>query len=228
MYRLVGFFEYARALESFDSLLKHASSEELAVIDQIVKQSPELTVYTNLSRHLETRPSTLCEPFQAGGFEQRGFGWVVPLARLEYAAMHAGFTHLPQSFTAVNPTDYEIDEYKELLLDGLRTHVWALLNDAELRQVTSNGSSGTRLLAYFRRALLAQRFADGVATLHGKELTSEQQAELALWMRQLKELKQDLAQNVSHRLMMLSGAEQSAQEGKQTTVRKAYAGGDLK
>ena len=50
--RIVGFLEYAKALEAFDELAALTKLRRDEAIDEIIKSEPEFTVYTNLARRL--------------------------------------------------------------------------------------------------------------------------------------------------------------------------------
>ena len=77
--RLVGFLEYGTALDHLDRLLAVVSPEELAVIEEIVKQRDEFIVYTNLSRRYEDDFVRAVK----GDRAKHGLGWVMALARVE-------------------------------------------------------------------------------------------------------------------------------------------------
>ena len=99
IYRLVGYLEYAKALENFDKLAAMAKYEEMNAIDEIIKSEPEFTIYTNLSRALEQGRSSLGEKPNgpSDDFARKGFRWITALARVELGAMLAGFTEHRQS-----------------------------------------------------------------------------------------------------------------------------------
>jgi len=199
--RLVGYYEYGRALEHFDTLLEQVDDQELAAIEEIIQGRDELAVYTNLSRRFQTEPSILADSDNSPlkGVERRGFGWVLALARVELGAMLAGFTDRQQPFAAVRPSRYELPQYADLLLDGLQTHYWALKQerDGQLKQVVRGNVPIQRLLVYGRRVMLTRAFLQAVATIMGGELSPNQAAELRTWDDQLNEVQYAVVTSIS-------------------------------
>ena len=144
--RVVGFYEYANALNNFDTLVNQLDDDELAAIDEIVAERDEYTVFV-------TAPMAEPQDQQAGG-ERRGFAWVMALARLELASMLATLTNTPAPFQAVKPTKLEFDAYVQLLLEGARAHYEALARDPILERVTKMSPAEPTVLAYARRLVL--------------------------------------------------------------------------
>lgn len=196
--RLVGYYEYMRALSIFDALAKRLSPAELKVLDEILQDRDEFSIFTNISRRVETAPGPLTEPPLAAGdqFQRRGLAWMMALSRVELGAMVAGFTDHPNPFTVLPPTAYEMPQFKEMMLDGLRTHYLALQNDPVTGYYWTMraGRPGTleinemQAIAYSRRVLLAIEFAEAVQQLGQHELTPPQQAQVALWRKDLEQL----------------------------------------
>lgn len=185
--RLVGFLEYQNALGCLDSLVRMSSPEEVTVYDELIRERPELAVYTNLSRRCTTGPSSLNEPVAAGAtYEQRGLRWVTALARVELAAMLAAFTSLPKPFENVNAGPFDLEQYRELLLDGARCHYWALRNDPALPAVLRDASLGQPLLCYSRRVGLARSML--AAASQSDQFALEQYQELKAWHDSLNNL----------------------------------------
>ncbi|HUG89859.1 MAG TPA: hypothetical protein VML55_03435, partial [Planctomycetaceae bacterium] len=123
IFRLVGFIEYGAAVELLERFVSTASREELELADELVRERPEFAVYTNLSRHIEGATFLREQPRHArDDFCRRGLDWVLGLARVEVGALLAGFTSHPRPFGAVAPQTYGVEAYRELLVDGLRTH----------------------------------------------------------------------------------------------------------
>lgn len=197
MYRLVGYYEYIKALENFDRLLAMCSPTEIDVIDELVKERDEFAVYTNLSRRLQRAQSTLTERPQKpdDSFERRGFAWVVALARTEVAAIIGGFTHMPAPFESVRPTKYEMAAYRELLQDGARTHYWALVNDPALKKLL-RAVPDHRTVAYVRRLTVALEFLHAAAKVDANHYTQIQFAELKKWNNDLEEVRLSLLANI--------------------------------
>ncbi len=191
IYLFVGFVEYGNALANFSELLKSASEEELAAMDQIVAEKDEFIVYSNLSQKLQTGPSSLTEPASADGEKEakRGLAWVIALARTEFGAMLAGYSDVPVPFATVPLHPYDAEQYNRLLLDGAGSHYWSLVNDPALKQVTSKSPQHQIVLAYSRRLLVARSMLSAaIATGQGR-YTPIQQRELSTWKESLDELQ---------------------------------------
>jgi len=185
--RLVGFFEYSKALEAFDELAALANNYEMKAIDEIIQSEPEFIVYTNLSRRLEQGRSSLAEiPSRPGDdFARHSFRWVTALARVEVGAMLAGFTDHPTPFAAVAGKGYDLAEYKELLLDGAKLHFWSLVNDSGFAEVTKKFKADGVTLTYVRRLNVATAFVYAAGGLTGLELSPLQREEVATYAKSL-------------------------------------------
>jgi hypothetical protein len=173
--RVVGFLEYASALRNFDELLATATPEELSAIDAVVSSRPEFAVYANLSRRVRRAPSTLAETQSEAEdtFQRRGLPWVIALARVEMGGMIATFLEHPAPFAAVQPSAYEMEAYKELVLDGSQSHFWALTNDPNVQSVARQ-KPDAQMLAYIRRLGVARHFLFAAARSHAPQLNALQ------------------------------------------------------
>ncbi|MCH7728395.1 MAG: hypothetical protein IH991_18245, partial [Planctomycetes bacterium] len=153
----------------------------------------QYAVYTNLSRKVEKGKSSLAEPKKAKDdqFERRGLAWVIALARIETGAMLATFTDLPTPFAAVRPGRYELHAYLELLLDGARTHYWALFGDPFFKQITAKTvfKPDHQTNAYVRRLAVARAFVYAVAKMGTDGFSEQQRTELLKWKNQLDQFQ---------------------------------------
>jgi hypothetical protein len=192
--RLVGFLEYTKALENFDQLEALANHDEMLAIDEFIKSEPEFTVYTNLSRRLEQGRSTLAEkPAMPGDeFSRKGFRWVTALARVEVAAMLAGFTGHPSPFAAVAGKGYDVVEYKEMIIDGAKFHFWSLSRDPEFVDLLTRFRPSGLTLAYVRRLNVATAFVFATTGVAGMELSPPQQAEVRAYVKNLGGARESL------------------------------------
>ncbi len=188
------------------------SRDELQVIEQIVKEKDELALYTNLSRRVEPAATTLTETFVEGeSFEQRGLAWLTALARVELGAMLAGFTEREHPFATVPPTPYDLAQYKEIMLDSLRTHYNALRNDPVAQFYWSYRDKlvtiqdrvrGRReinepqAVAYASRVSLTASFIEAIRDLGRFELAPVQVAQLASWDKELDTLGETIYKKV--------------------------------
>ena len=193
-------------------------------MNSIVASQDSFVVYTNLSRVVQdeqTRSSLTEASGDVNTFSQRGLAWVTALARVELSAMLAGFTETVEAFAQFPPTRLDLPAYKEMLLDGARTHYLAMRKDpvAQLywqfrnRQTTGGDRSGEsplavarmdpgsplyepRAIAYARRAVLAQQFAMAYRWVSGNELTTVQHRELSQWETELATLQDTIVRKV--------------------------------
>jgi hypothetical protein len=194
--RLVGFLEYRHALMNLDSLVRMSAANELDVYDQLVKDRREFVVYTNLSRRVERGPSSLSEPRVPGdNFERRGLRWITALARVELGAMLAAFTDVPNAFEAIAAPQFDGQEYQNLLLDGIRSHYWALQNDPALLRVKGGADVGTETLAYSRRTRLAGQML--LAAGKSGKYSPAQYQEIESWRTRLGALHFDLVAKIA-------------------------------
>ena len=207
IYRIVGFWEYSKALQNLDELAAMATPDEMYAIETIVKLEPEFTVFTNLSRRLEMGRSTLAEPIGAGDDGARkGFKWVTALARVEVGAMLAAFTNHPQPFAAVAGKGYDKAEYKEMLLDGAKMHFWSLTNDPGfttiMRRFTPNGTT----LTYLRRLNLASALVHALAFTSGQEFNPAQRQEVLVYVSKLGQSRQSIRERIEAYLSQVAAS----------------------
>jgi hypothetical protein len=183
VYRVVGTLEYLSALRNLDAFLSSASPEEIAVADKIVSSRPQFTVVTRLSDRF--RPGSQQWTFGGqGAAEKRGLMWVVALARLEAGAIVGTFTTLPAPFEIVGPSRWEMPAYRELLMDGALTHVWALANDPSVAAIALKPPD-SEVLAFIRRINLTRAMLSAAARSNAQELSPQNWSLLVEQDRQL-------------------------------------------
>ena len=196
--RIVGFLEYRMALANFEALLSMVDEYELKAIDELVSEKEEFAVYTNLSRLLELRPSSLSEhrASENDNFKRRGFAWVIALARVEVGAIMASHTNVPRPFAIVGPGRYEAGAYLELILDGARTHYAALARDPNLRRMKRISPRNTQVLAYSRRMVLALSMLRNAMQAGSGHYNVQQVAELNVARKELIKATEDVIANI--------------------------------
>ena len=185
--RIVGFHEFTKALDNLQKFQAVASPTELRAANEFVRRRDEFSVYVNLSRLNQTKPTTLVEFPRAAddNFQRRGLDWMTALARVEVQAVLAAFTSHNAPFAVLPPTPRDVDEYNEVLTDGMRTHLWAFQNDPMWAQVLSERTPTSRTLAYLRRLALMNSFANAVTSRIGPQLTKAQADEITSWQLRL-------------------------------------------
>lgn len=182
------------ALRYFDELLRRLTQDELQAVDEIIAANDSFTVFDNLSRLARPMPSSLASKqiSASDDFSRRGLAWVMALARIELGAIFATFTEHPYPFTVVKPSGFEMDAYQALLLDGVRTHYWALARDPALRKVSRTSPENPVVLSYSRRLKLVRRMLKATAKVGMGELNVLQYRELASWNKDLDALQMGL------------------------------------
>lgn len=187
--RLVGFVEYSVAIDFLDQFLNSASSEERQIAEDIVAERPEFSVFTNLSRKIQGTNSFLGAPKSQENDRRQGLKWVTALARVEVGAMLSGFSSVPEPFAAKPPTQFDVDAYQEILLDGYRTMFWSTTTDQILANSAQVAIPKDMVLIELRRVVLARAMGAAFGTAFKEKLTPVQLAELMSWDDQLKRLE---------------------------------------
>lgn len=164
-----------------------------------MKERPELAVATNLSRGLPKRPSLLNEAPQDPGdqFVRHGLGWMTALARVELGAMLAGFSQVKRPFQQMAPVLYDTREYNELLLDGARTHYWALSNDPRLQKALKQRVEQVykAVLSYSRRLVIARGMLRAARSV-GVPYSLAQHREMQYWRQAMDETQSVLVDRI--------------------------------
>jgi hypothetical protein len=190
IYRIVGFIEYGKALELLDLFQREATPEELEIAEEIVRDQDQFIIFTNLSRHIEGATVLSERPGEEGDdFSRHGLAWVMALARVELGAMLAGFSSHAKPFQAIRPTEYETEEYRELLTDGMRTQYWSLKTDPVIQNYHQTGIPENHVITYGRRVSVARHFLQAVREFSRTKFLGFQLAELDAQEREMKLLQ---------------------------------------
>ena len=208
--RLVGYYEYGNCLLNLNALLATISDLEFEQLDAYVRKRPEYSVMTNLASELPQGPSTLASP-KSGPVRRKGLDWMLALARLELGTMLAGFSPTVCPYEAVGVSDYDINAYKALLLDGVRTHYWALLRDPDLGGVL-NAKDITRVLSYSRRLVMVRAMLRAVIKSSREDFSPTQMQELYSWKESLDNLQGQFTIVIRNYLQDSAQASQSQRE----------------
>lgn len=219
-YQIVGYQEYANALNHLVPLVQRADEEALAAYDKVIKSMPELAIYTNLSRRFNfalTQNSSLTpllrrtlnlynssslkdnEDLAAAEYKHAGIGWLIALARLEHGSIEIGYQKNVSPFNLTHLTTVETPAFLELLLDGARSHYWAMNMDPVTHDLLDGNVpkvSDRTALAYGRRAVLVQKMLETLKRLAGVQFTLIQKQELQTWYDNLSEVREGVSYNV--------------------------------
>lgn len=183
--RLVGYWEYLQALQNLDRLASTLSKSERDELDEYVRQRKLFAVEGNLSKQYQVRNTSLTDPKDVEE-EHRGLDWMTSLARVELGAMLSGYTKVPRPFESVKPTASDIDAYRYLLLDAVRSHYWSLKNDPAVSRLLRSKNI-YHVLSYSRRVSSVRSMIESLARSRGQWTVPEQQ-ELKGWKSELDEL----------------------------------------
>lgn len=226
IYRIVGFLEYSMALKYLDQLAQACSEEEFSAIDEIIKSEPEFKVYTNLSRRLQLAPSSLSEKpaREQDDYARHGFRWVTALARVELGGMLGSFTSHPAPFAAVAGKGYDATEYMELLVDGARTHYWALANDPQFKQVMKRFIPDAKSLTYLRRMNLATAFIKAAVRIAPNQFNQVQLAEFQAYLKPIDDARKSIRTTIEVYLNTIKMAKNTTSGRHDELVERCYDG----
>lgn len=187
----VGFSEYGNAMMNFLKVLKSSDDEEIEAMDRIVAEKPEFIVYTNLSKKLQSGPSSLApsNDYPDDDGARRGLGWIMALARVELGAMLTGYSDANTPFAFFPLIPFDLDEYRDLLMDGAKTHYWSLVKDPNLKEVTETSPENPIVLAYSRRLLIARTMLNSAIRLGQQSYSDFQMRELSSWQDSMNRIQ---------------------------------------
>lgn len=202
-YRLVGFSEYATALNMFTKLVSISNDQELREMDDMIKDHPSLAVFTNLSRGITPPTSTILEPpkDQEDRFAKQGLAWMMALARVEYGAMVSGFTDLDNHFHLETLGEKEKEAFTEILLDGVRMHYFSMINEPLGRAVLKGNAGFSQAFGFGRRAVMVRSMINALAEVSREDFNQAQQQELANINREIGNYADGSIASVSAYLM---------------------------
>ena len=149
--RVVGMLEYYLALRYLLPVWESATDEERTVMADQVRKLPEFEFYSGSGA-------------ESGAVEKRhDIVWILALARLEFDAIVAGFSHAKKPF-AFTTDDSELQQaYDTLLLEAARHHIGELFNESDqpARQVKKKRPDA-ELLSIMKRLAMTHAFVQGV------------------------------------------------------------------
>ena len=218
-YQIVGYQEYANALNNLVPLVRAADEASLRVYDKIISDMPELVIYTNLSRRFGLvqmqnfslpprlrntsnlyRQSSLNETGNdANAYKRSGIGWLIALARLEHGSIEIGYQTNVSPYNLEELTKVETAAFSALLLDGARSHYWAMNMDLATHYLLEGNVpkvSDRTALAYGRRAVLVQEMLKTLNQLASQQFSPAQKQELQSWYKNMSAVRQGVVYNV--------------------------------
>lgn len=229
--RIVGYYEFGKALEAFTELLRTATADEIKVFNEIIAARPEFRIFSNLARGFENPNSTLkLEPMKPNDdFSRSGLFWLTALARVEFATTRSVFHGAESPFLEVAPThpDEQVI-YFRMLLDSFKSHYYDTMDSAQIKIVTASSRVGAsqKVLAYIRRlALMADMYAALIPAAQD-QFTPDQVAEFKSMGKKFHQKFNELTRNVGMSLTQKNGAAIGAETRSQITTY--YESCDLK
>ncbi len=208
--RLVGSYEYEKALRAFEAFVEKASEDEIEAADRIVEKMPELDIFTNLSRFAEPSGAILIQPQTKPGddFRRQGLAWLMAFARLELASNLAAYTQTTDPFLNARPTIFEVEAYADLIFDALRTHYYAMSQDNFFKFILARNFllADSDSAAYVRRLNLVIELLKTTILFYGEMMNQSEQQELTQWKKNIDDARDYLDSVIPEKLTMRATA----------------------
>jgi len=169
VYRLVGSYEYSKALELLEQLVNQSTAEEIEVYNLVIKTRPEFDVFTLPKLYKKANDNS-----DAGAYHVKhsGIEWIMALARLEMAGILATYSDVNDPFAQVNPTLLERNALNQLVLSDTAAHLRALFTDPAYKTMLAKSSKNidSQAFAYLRRfKLVTHLLAYSTAYIRGNK-----------------------------------------------------------
>lgn len=180
VYRIVGTYEYSNAVEILSELVANSSDEEVQAYNTLVSERPEFGIFTNLATAFQNSQATFTNTTRNDKDRLKvGLDWVIALARIELASNVAAYTDKPGAFLLTGLQHYELEAFKTLLLDDLKSHLVAIQEFAnrDRRQVKDTKWLDKDIPARHRRLKLIAAMLDAVGRLFGDEMNDQDRSE---------------------------------------------------
>jgi len=156
-FRFVGSYEYANCLDNFNKLLGISTEDERKIYDEFLNQRPEFTYYQGVNTAFNEPPDMRqAQPEQRSKFDDKfqkgGMAWMMSLAQIELAATMAMYSSVERPFGVVATSEFCHEQYRELLIDDVISHLRSLAKEEKFREVLNlNREVDTWTIAYCRR-----------------------------------------------------------------------------
>jgi len=154
-YRLVGSYEYGTSLIDLGKLVDSSTSEEIAVYDKLIAMNPEYSFFSD-------------------GDLKTSLAWMMALARIELGATMSMYGKTEDPFGAavkVGGLEFGAEEYLEILVDDLATHLKAAQMDAGYQKALKPREKvDASSLAHLRRTQLINDLLNKVISSGEEEI----------------------------------------------------------
>ena len=168
-YRLVGSYEYDRALKLLTGLIAKSTPEEIQVYDQMLQKRAEFSFLNGLALKLKQRPSMAKassddrQKFE-DKFKKKGLAWMMALAKIELAATKSLYGKEKLPFETMHVSDFDRKEFLQLLADDAMAHLRSLKDEALFKVVLNRKTMpDSNTVAYLRRLKLVKDMLESLA-----------------------------------------------------------------
>ncbi len=155
-YRLVGSYEYTKAIELLGTLVEKSTKEQVNVYDRLLQGRPEFSFYSGFALN-EGLPGTFNQQTQnqSVNHHKNSLAWLLALAKVEVGATVSMYGNSNQPFEDVASSNFGHEEFLAVLLDDLAFHIQVGQQDEDFENAGSRKSivDGSSLV-YLRRAVL--------------------------------------------------------------------------
>ena len=178
-YRLVGSYEYVRALEAFTDLLAKSTTEEIAIYDKVLNERHEFSFFNGVFLSFQQQPDLVkANDIERRKFDdkfkKRGLAWMMALARIELAATSSLYGKVDYPFEALVDGDIDVKPYVEILHDDVVAHMKSLAAEPSFKEVLRRARKpDTWTLAYLRRIKLIRDMLKTLERIGGEQVSTE-------------------------------------------------------
>ena len=167
-YRIVGTYEYLKAIEKFNQLVELSSHAEIKTYDRIIAAQREMSFYSGIATdygigkitHLPADEQSLIN----STYRRNSLAWLMALARVEVGATISMYGKSDDPFNTIGQgkTNFGKSEYAEIISDDLASHLKAVAGDPGFQNAMNVQKPNSDTLAYLRRAKLIRDLLDGL------------------------------------------------------------------
>ena len=161
-YRLVGTYEYDRALKLLTQLVQQSTPEQIKVYNKVLQDRAEFTFLNGIGLEFDRKPdlakATELERKKFNDkFKKGGIAWMMALAKVELGATISMWGDLPFPFESLHVTEFDGEQFKSILTDDVIAHLRSLKDEPKFKEVLQNKYiPDMHTIAYLRRLKLVK------------------------------------------------------------------------